>query len=1463
MFFKKIGILFSLLLITAINSLSAETVTFNKNHFNIDAFSKQISCLRNDTTGSKYYHDFRVPVFSRYQSGLSTIPEQVSISNIVMHPVLSGINLKPITKNALKIYPEYSNQPVVITASGFSRDNGILNLEFSPFILKSDTLFFVESFDYDLFDYQNPFLTSEKAVEESKLLIVGSKNFAADLIRYRVFKEQNGMKTDIAFVEDIVLATAGKNNAHRIRNYIKERYRLQRFKYLLLAGGTDIIPGVTFKKYADDYDAVVSDQFYSNFDKEFDSNNNGMYADYADNVDYYPELLTGRWPASTVAEIKPMVDKTIAYQCGSITTNPDYYRKMLLMAFNLQNPGDTEKYCDSIIRYSGSGLVPDRLYINSTPGISQSMVLSKLNQGANLVYAQAHGTSNKFGISGGWGVFSDQVYNFTTPSGLYFIASCLPGDFSVYAMVVKALASPLGGSVNYIGVAGAEYPETSVPLHKLLAQQLAAQKDLGTALDYARRVGFPDLSFGNNARSLYFGYNLCGDPSNYLFMQQPRELGFTNLTPVKKGSSGITGEITGIISAPLKVTLWADNRISATSLTSSNQFELNYQNLFADSVTVAITAADVLFKKLTLPTIANNQELQVKDLRIIDANGSGIVESGERFKVGFSLKSWSNQSQADSLKILFKSASVTYSELYSDSVMLAWPATGSEVNQQILDFQADFSSLVTDTTLSVSLQICPSASKNSKSLPAVYQQSLLIPIANPKLEISWVKFIGQNLISPVLLNHSAGKIDSAKIQLAEPDKKANILKTVFTLKNIPGRALLFDSLSFYSDQNCAQRLYIEQNQGNNYLTSFFQQSTINANLTDTLKLKINNLGSNIFLQWSKYAETIGYNLFIYVNDTLISTAPINKQLLLRPEYEFKLGNYSAGDRIYARIGLVDKQNRHQFALSGFKIINLIPQYADAPYSLLAFKLFNPLLVDNKIITTTENGALLAIASSGNGISGDGSLYTPPAYGFENDFYQGKAFGDLNNDGVKEAVYLTYPGTRDSVYLRIVNLQTGEQLAKLEVYGCCMYATPVLANIDNDPEPEILLSLFNGNNPDANIKGGYIYAFDYSGGVIQIKNGFPLISTASSYEVSAPIIADLDANGTKELLFSCGKNLLVYDLQSLTKLTEKILDNLIIGDPVISDLNKDGKFEIICIESNKQTADGKLKFFTFSAVQGLLPYAVATGFNLAMQTYNFYKPGSAPVVADLNLDSLPEIIAVTGKKLYVFSNDGSEYSGFPVDIPFSGPYNNVNCPSLADINGDGVLDILFLDGIQNINGYSGADGSILPGFPLVVPNSQRVHFGSLSIADLDHDQDLEIMAGGKGGKLYIFDYPTKSSNRQIYSHYRADLANSGIFYPTDEPSGIEQNIPADFAILNQYPNPFNPVTTIIFNLPKADNVQFKVYNTLGQMVFQQQKSYLSSGVKQIAFNGSYLSSGLYIYSISYGKQTLTGKCALLK
>ena len=82
------------------------------------------------------------------------------------------------------------------------------------------------------------------------------------------------------------------------------------------------------------------------------------------------------------------------------------------------------------------------------------------------------------------------------------------------------------------------------------------------------------------------------------------------------------------------------------------------------------------------------------------------------------------------------------------------------------------------------------------------------------------------------------------------------------------------------------------------------------------------------------------------------------------------------------------------------------------------------------------------------------------------------------------------------------------------------------------------------------------------------------------------------------------------------------------------------------------------------------------------------------------------------------------------------------------------------------------------------------------------------------------------------------------------TGIDDNnmAPLDFGLAQNYPNPFNPNTTISFTLKNSGSVTLTVYNTLGQEIKTLIDQDLGSGSYSVAFNGTNLSSGVYIYSI---------------
>jgi hypothetical protein len=80
------------------------------------------------------------------------------------------------------------------------------------------------------------------------------------------------------------------------------------------------------------------------------------------------------------------------------------------------------------------------------------------------------------------------------------------------------------------------------------------------------------------------------------------------------------------------------------------------------------------------------------------------------------------------------------------------------------------------------------------------------------------------------------------------------------------------------------------------------------------------------------------------------------------------------------------------------------------------------------------------------------------------------------------------------------------------------------------------------------------------------------------------------------------------------------------------------------------------------------------------------------------------------------------------------------------------------------------------------------------------------------------------------------------------AGEAKEIPTAFSLSANYPNPFNPSTTIRFGLPKASHVTLAVYNTLGQEVAVLVDGEQREGFHEAKFDASALSSGIYYYRL---------------
>jgi len=145
---------------------------------------------------------------------------------------------------------------------------------------------------------------------------------------------------------------------------------------------------------------------------------------------------------------------------------------------------------------------------------------------------------------------------------------------------------------------------------------------------------------------------------------------------------------------------------------------------------------------------------------------------------------------------------------------------------------------------------------------------------------------------------------------------------------------------------------------------------------------------------------------------------------------------------------------------------------------------------------------------------------------------------------------------------------------------------------------------------------------------------------------------------------------------------------------------------------------------------------------------------------------------------------------------------------------------------------------------------------------------EMVSEGDLGLSLVFRTKTEIENTFVEvtaSEVRdGNFAVNGIALPA--PVQI-QTRPEAFALANNYPNPFNPATTIKYALPEASNVTLEIYNVVGQVVRVLVADHQNAGryvVQWDATNesGNSLSSGIYFYRLQAGGEFLEVKKMLL-
>ncbi|MEN8209030.1 MAG: FG-GAP-like repeat-containing protein [Candidatus Fermentibacteria bacterium] len=457
---------------------------------------------------------------------------------------------------------------------------------------------------------------------------------------------------------------------------------------------------------------------------------------------------------------------------------------------------------------------------------------------------------------------------------------------------------------------------------------------------------------------------------------------------------------------------------------------------------------------------------------------------------------------------------------------------------------------------------------------------------------------------------------------------------------------------------------------------------------------------------------------------------------------------------------------------------------------------------------------------------------------------GVVLADLEGDGDLEVL----AGSTDNNFYAWDHL--GVPLSGWPVnMGGQVQSKAAVADLDGDGDLEILIA----------VKNGYLHVLHHDGSPM---TGWPQYS-GLTYGFISPSLYNLTGDATPEILISGGSTITAWHPDGSifwqTSVSASVTGTLAIGDaggddnPEIAAVTLDGKLHLLHHDdgttvpgwpvtfglSNSWAApsigdmdnDGDRELavvgYEFSEYTSIFVYhGDGTPLSGYPVTWNSLQTFSCPVLADLDGDGNLELLnagkaSPAPEAFYAWDHTGVILPGWPVDAD----PNMEGSAIIADVDGNPGLEILIGDnwGPGEIFGYH-PDGSDMEGFPIPkygasIPNSPE-------LADVDQDGDLDMAMtmtqGQEMAYVALWDFPGAATPEAIewggLFHDNWNTNQYGFVVPTG-PGGVHapETGVASGSLLRATPNPFHTTALLSFTLYEPQQVSIRIYDSSGRLV----------------------------------------------
>lgn len=1360
-------------------------------------------------------------------------------------------------------------------------------------------------------------------------LIITNEAMAPNFQVLADFKTALGLPTVVVTRESI--AASNRNGAdiqETMRMYIRDAYALWGIENVLLGGDTDILPPryISNSFYptvgstsipCDLYFACLDGNWNADGDSEFGQPEN--LPELGDLVDFAEEVYVGRATVSDPAAADVFVNKMISYEttgAGSTWPNRALFAAEVLFPSDFDVQGyiilDGAQFSNQQVNES---IIPcttmeyTRMYETNIENpwdaqLSRAALIDTLNSGRYGIFNQiGHGYYFNMSVADANFMTTD-ADALTNGDNLFvmYALNCASAAFDNSCLMERFVQNPNGGSICSLGSARAAFPNNSNNYQQAFFNELycGSERRAGKLLAISRLpfIGLTEANYVD--RWTFENYTLLGDPTLPIWTGVPATVAVSGAAGLNPGPQSLNYTVTveGTPVAGALVCLSKDGEDHVYGTTDVlGQVTLDFLPVSPGTAVMTVTGENLAHTTLNIPVTAGSSYLALDAMSFADdgtdgsiGNGNSVIESAETIALSAVLRETGGTGETGLNGVLTcDNVGVT---IISGNAAFADVAAGGTSAAQT-PFVAHISpTLVDGTSLTFTLEIT--------GANGTYTTRWNVVVASPEPEVvnlDWDDSVygngsgllddGERVVIAVdLKNFGSGLVDQIDAKLRTATLNVTIYDSTATWTNISlmqesaGSALFSLSVGQISKAGGAWILFTD-----NYGRTFRHDFAIGRPVAPLDIVTDTSLGADVIaLAWTPSASqgVYGYHVyrslspntgFVRVNEDIVAGTSYyrDENLDLLTRYYYRVATVDSA-RVPSEQSVTVTQATAPSEREGFPV-----NFADETSSPLAIGDvdgdgdYEVVLASNQVYVWHHNGLEL--------IDGDGDSQT---LGNFTDYPLGTILGpaavtlaDIDGIPGKEIIVSeTSPSNLVHIYRHDGTELPGWPRSTAAAAGADWnWAAPAVGDIDGDGSPEIIVNTLNAVVWAWHADGTEVRDGDNNSGtegIFYMRGG-----AVWEWARSGPALFDLDGDGAKDIIFGTKNDdtglrrlmAIKYDGTDVAGFPY-ISNGPINCDPAIGDLDNNGMVEIVFYD--------KLKY-VYAVQQDGTDYP---GFPKYTGITASDEWVSSPGLGDMDGDGMLEIIYspnISGlsSKICVLDTDyaggtsGDFLSGFPVDLPGS----SEGSPIIGDIDGDGSPDILHGIGggnesaPYNLYAYH-SDGSPIDGFPITLTGPLMA---SVTITDIDNDMDVDIVYGGWDFQVHVWDMPFAYDRKNVpWPTFGGNTQRDGVLFPiylvgVDEGDLVPS---AGFTVMNPYPNPFNPSTSVRLYIPAGGDLELGVYDVSGRRVRTLHTGSIGTGWHTLVWDGQDdagrgQASGLYFMRATSAGQSTIRKMTLVK